>query len=516
MTPQRRMLIAGGLLILVAVATLLGTISETPKPDPENGILCGQVCALRICQLRGAVVSTQSVVAEMPDSTGTHSLLDIAEFLDKQRIPTEGRRISVGELTAESFPCVAALNDPPHFVVLIQKDATAIHLFDFNGQRIVVPISEIEKRWSNAILIAKERLKPPVDSRIDAPSIQVDSLYKDIGWISRLSPPRDIEFSVQNVGRAELVISDLMVTCSCLESKLDATELKPGETTKLRLKYRPDSRTGRFEQSVVVTSNDPKHPVLQLTTAGIASVGLTINPEVIPLVLDLKSGTILPQYVFLTHPDHYSSFNVLAVKASNQSLNIREVEWNKPEKEQWYARLGSVGSVPDDSNSARTFRVLKVTVDNLNSFAAGDTATIEIETDVERFEHIQIPVVTGDVNPIRAFPSILEFRAASDVHGGKLNVKALFCGQVESCRIAGVGDDQIVPKSLTIAAQEKKQDHLLSVDLQISPEDLVSLSGSTISFEFNAATDELPFKLQVLPTLVAIDGNLSSSQLNEP
>jgi len=498
LSTRLRYTVAAGLLIFASGAMWLGRFHPAKSP-PDGGMLCGHVCALRLCQLRGAVVSAERVKAEMPSSAGTHSLLDIAQFLQKQQIPTEGLRVGVDELDGTSFPCVAALNNPPHFVVLIQKDESVIHLFDFDGERIVVPIPIIKNRWGNAILIGKERPNLPGDRGRDEPCIRVDALYKDIGWVSKLSLPRDVEFNVQNAGNSQLIISDLMVTCSCLDAKLDSTELKPGETTKLKLKYRPDSRTGRFEQSVVVTSNDPEQPVLRLTTAGIAANGLVVNPEVVRFHLDPKTGEIPAQFVFLTHPDHYTSFHVLRASVSSKNLSVREVEWNESQKEEWYSRLGSVGSVPDDQVSGRNFRVLRLSPIDQEALSSGDTATLEIETDVERFEHLAIPVTIANVTLLRAFPPVIEFDAGlpGDLSRNLIG-SVQFGGPAEICRLAGVGDGQEMPESLAILSQKRVNNGLLRVDIVVSPEDALLLSGSTISLEFNAGTKVFPIKLDVL------------------
>ena len=511
-TRIRRSIVAG--LFVIAIASIWLGIRNTPESLSSGGVLCGQACVFRISHLRGAPVSMEQIIKEMPATSGTHSLQDIAAFLNKQQIPTEGLRLSIDELNDASFPCVAALNDPAHFVVLIHKDTSTIHLFEADGHRSVVTIADLRKRWANVVLVAKERRAPTGTERKETPSIRVDALYKDIGWISNVSQPRDVEFKVQNAGAMPLVISDVMLSCKCLESSLDAAELKPGETTTLHLKYKPDTKTGWFEQSVVLTSNDPEHPVVELTTAGIAAQGLIVQPERLQFNADSKTGKILPQYVFLTHPDHYRSFRILKSHVTDQRLLVREVEWDQTEKEEWYSRLGAVGEVPYEMASDRKFRVLKVSVNQGQNLVSGDTSVIEMETDVERFEHLRIPVTIADVNPVRPFPPIIQFNgsesdvATREVFKGTVH----FSGPVLNCRIAGLTDGRDIPDSFAVRTQMKEKSNLLRVDFEVSRDDAEALNGASVSLEFGSGSHVVSV---VLPILLSRDSN-AGSDVNVP
>ncbi|MEI6539990.1 MAG: DUF1573 domain-containing protein [Planctomycetota bacterium] len=495
----KRLSVVTGLLI-VAFVTIWFGIGRTRESLAPGSILCGQVCAYRISSLRGAPVEAAQVISEMPPTNGTHSLQDIAAFLNKQQIPTEGLRLTIDELNDNSFPCVAALSHPAHFVVLIQKQLSTIHLFEADGHRSVVSIDDLRKRWGNVILVAKERRIPAVDERKSPPSIRVDALYKDIGWISSVSHPRNVEFKLQNIGKETLLISDVMKSCKCLESSLDSARLNGGEATVLRLTYSPDAKTGWFEQSVVITSNDPMNPVLELTTAGIAAHGLVIQPERIRFNADPKTGKIQPQYLFLAHPDHYTSFHLSALKATDDRFTVREVAWDHAEMQEWYSRLGTKSQLPVASASERKFRVVKVSLKDQTSVANGETSALEIETDVDHFRQLRIPVSTDNVNLVKAFPPIITFNSSgtTDATPPLLTATVRFRGPLEDCRVASVTEEADSPASFAVRSQTREKNGLLRVEFEISTDDAVEFNRSSVKLEFGSEGNVTVLALQVL------------------
>jgi hypothetical protein len=72
------------------------------------------------------------------------------------------------------------------------------------------------------------------------------------------------EFSIRNFGDADLEIRDVSTTCGCTAALMDSTTVKPGGTTPLRVSLETRTYRGRLVRSVLVRSNDPERPVLEL------------------------------------------------------------------------------------------------------------------------------------------------------------------------------------------------------------------------------------------------------------
>ncbi len=104
------------------------------------------------------------------------------------------------------------------------------------------------------------------------PRIRVEPASFDFG---RALPSRTLqkEFSLRNVGDEDLVIERVTTTCRCTGAIAGETTLKPGRRTTLTVKLQTNQNDrGRLERSVLVISNDPKAPSLEVR------VSATVEP----------------------------------------------------------------------------------------------------------------------------------------------------------------------------------------------------------------------------------------------
>lgn len=96
----------------------------------------------------------------------------------------------------------------------------------------------------------------------------------DLGQIPA-DKPTERDFTVKNVGNAELVIEDASASCGCTAALVEDKNLGPGETTVVRVSYDPrvNEEFGRFVQKQVrIKSNDPLVPLAEFTiTADVAA-----------------------------------------------------------------------------------------------------------------------------------------------------------------------------------------------------------------------------------------------------
>ena len=96
-----------------------------------------------------------------------------------------------------------------------------------------------------------------------APVVRVDPAGFDFG---RALPGRSLrkEFTLRNAGDAELVIDGVSTTCGCTAAIAGATRLAPGRSTPLTVTLETRDYHGHVERRVLVRSNDPKTPLLEL------------------------------------------------------------------------------------------------------------------------------------------------------------------------------------------------------------------------------------------------------------
>jgi hypothetical protein len=105
----------------------------------------------------------------------------------------------------------------------------------------------------------------PPPSPSAAPRIVVEPPSFNFGTVK----PRGVvqrEFVLRNIGQADLVIDSVVSSCGCaavLEGG-DTTTLKAGASTPLRIRLTAPDKAGRLEKSVLIKSNDPAQPALEV------------------------------------------------------------------------------------------------------------------------------------------------------------------------------------------------------------------------------------------------------------
>ena len=122
------------------------------------------------------------------------------------------------------------------------------------------------RRWL-ALLAAASLLAAGTAAEEKEPSgprIRVDPESFDFG---KALPDRVLrrEFTIRNFGDAPLVIEGVSTTCGCTAALTAASRVEPGGSTSLRVTLETRRYSGRVERQVLVRSNDPKTPLLQVT-----------------------------------------------------------------------------------------------------------------------------------------------------------------------------------------------------------------------------------------------------------
>jgi len=114
------------------------------------------------------------------------------------------------------------------------------------------------------LLLAPETPVPPSPaSTAPAPRIAVEPASFDFG---RVVPQRTLQrqFSVRNFGSADLDVERVSTTCGCTAALLDDKVVKPGGSAALRVSFETRNYSGKVTRSVLIRSNDPAHPTVEL------------------------------------------------------------------------------------------------------------------------------------------------------------------------------------------------------------------------------------------------------------
>ena len=103
-----------------------------------------------------------------------------------------------------------------------------------------------------------------------APRIRVDPKSFDFGSALPGKTLRK-EFTIRNFGDAALLIESVSTTCGCTAALPEERRVEPGGSTPLRVTFETRRFSGKVERRVIVRSNDPETPLLEVRVS--ATVG---------------------------------------------------------------------------------------------------------------------------------------------------------------------------------------------------------------------------------------------------
>ena len=129
-------------------------------------------------------------------------------------------------------------------------------------------------------------------------------------------------FVVKNAGQTPLTLKVLSTSCSCTIAQPHNGQLKPGEQTKIELKWEA-KRHGPFTQSAKLESNDPLHQTLDFTVTGRVVGTYLVEPSDI-IFTSVTAGEAAK-----------AEFRVYCF-AQDQLALPENVQWTKPEMRDSY------------------------------------------------------------------------------------------------------------------------------------------------------------------------------------
>jgi hypothetical protein len=96
-------------------------------------------------------------------------------------------------------------------------------------------------------------------------------------------------FKLKNSGTTDLVISAIRPACGCTAANLTRQTIPPGESAELSTQLTLAGRSGELHKSILIESNDPANPAMQLTLVGKTATDFEIQPSLLVLRRDSPS-----------------------------------------------------------------------------------------------------------------------------------------------------------------------------------------------------------------------------------
>jgi hypothetical protein len=137
----------------------------------------------------------------------------------------------------------------------------------------------------------------PLRAQAGAPSIAFESLEQDLGKVMQGDPAKYV-FKFRNSGTGTLKIVDVAAGCGCTTTLLSAKQVKPGADGEIGVTVNTNGITGPIRKAVTVTSNDPRHPKVNLVIAAVVEPEIALSESAIffgnvPLYQEVTKEIIL-------------------------------------------------------------------------------------------------------------------------------------------------------------------------------------------------------------------------------
>ncbi len=151
-------------------------------------------------------------------------------------------------------------------IIRITYDGKARNTFGFASDNIQFTTDDAGKEIKSfsvfasleeyyALPYGEELLKPP--------AMVLKESTVDVG---RYRPGITIERDVvlRNTGKRDLLIKAIQGNCSCITAEIERKTIRGGDSTTLRITFKPQNRGGTQQKAITVYSNDPRNPVQRI------------------------------------------------------------------------------------------------------------------------------------------------------------------------------------------------------------------------------------------------------------
>ncbi len=402
---------------LVAAACLLATLTgflwiqrdQTPLQDGPGRPQCGHWSILRCCELLCAPVDMPTLMSMLPFEERGHSLLQLAQILEKIGLHVEGRQENIETLAEQHMPCVAHMGKAKHFVVVDGVSNGRVHLFDCWGRRTSRKSADFVDDWSGRVLlVSRDPAGPLLPAFVGAgpepaPRVQFDATFVDKGELPPSGEAVPFVYHLRNGGNRDLEIKAIHKKCSCIEAKKPVAPIPPGGEGVVELAFDTANVEGPFFHQVLVETNDPLLPVAKLKATGYIDSGVTAHPATIAFG-DVALGEEHTVACVVKYAGLREEFAIRAVECDSALIELRHFGVDTPDA----AKL-----LWPDANSRVTpgtiGHVVVVTLRPAPEQEGDVRAEVVIETNLEGFERVVVPVTGSVVPPVRVYPSLLSF-----------------------------------------------------------------------------------------------------------
>lgn len=235
-----------------------------------------------ILQIRGQVITQiTSETNDYPAALGnlrfkTRSFNMGAVFINKEADQKQFHVINVGPLPMKflgvdkpsylKVETPAVLEPQENGVIKVTYDGKLKNQFGFASDNIQFTTDDAGHEIKSVSVFATLEEYYPIpaaDEIVKVPLLLLKEQSVDLGRF-RQGASIDRSVTIQNGGKKDLEIKALQGNCGCISAEVVKKIIHPGDSTLLKISFRPQNRAGTQQKAITLYSNDPRNPVQRI------------------------------------------------------------------------------------------------------------------------------------------------------------------------------------------------------------------------------------------------------------
>ncbi len=141
----------------------------------------------------------------------------------------------------------------------------------------------------NASPVSEPNAPPVFDPNAPQPLIKIESALYDFGEIG-IKTVNICHFKFTNIGKGNLIITEIRSTCGCTVPALEKKEYAPGESGSVEVRFTAPEVEGDVVKHLYIQSNDKQTPEAELIIKGKVVTRVKVEPQLIKLSLKGENG----------------------------------------------------------------------------------------------------------------------------------------------------------------------------------------------------------------------------------
>ncbi len=237
---------------------------------------------LIILQVKGEVAGNEvNPVNEFPVAMGnlhfkTRSFAFGKVFINRDPVrkefPFKNEGTAAIKLLSVSKPAYLEVEVPSSMgpsetgIVRITFNGRMKNQYGFTSDNIQIMTDDpLMERVSMSVFASLEEYyaAPAGEEILTVPILLVKEQSLDLGHFkSNATLERPV--TLKNLGKRDVQIKAVLGNCACISAIVDANVIRGGDSTVLRISFRPQNRGGTQQKAITIYSNDPRNPVQRI------------------------------------------------------------------------------------------------------------------------------------------------------------------------------------------------------------------------------------------------------------